>query len=53
LLGCDRDLPAARGCEASRLAGLGVVTVGVLHTDGVEHQGVAMKGPEGNEFDIN
>jgi hypothetical protein len=39
--------------EASRLAGLGAVAVGVLHTDGLDHYGVAMKDPEGNEFDIN
>jgi len=39
--------------EASRLAGLGAVTVGVLHTDGLDHYAVAMKDPEGNEFDIN
>lgn len=39
--------------EASRLAGPGAVTVGVLHTEGVDHYGVAMKDLEGNEFDIN
>jgi hypothetical protein len=26
---------------------------GVLQEDGVDHYGVAMKDPEGNEFDIN
>jgi hypothetical protein len=39
--------------EASRLADLGGVIVGVLNTDGLDHYGVAMKDPEGNEFDIN
>jgi hypothetical protein len=39
--------------EASRLAGLGGVIVGVLNTDGLDHYAVAMKDPEGNEFDIN
>jgi hypothetical protein len=39
--------------EASRLAGLGAVIVGVLNTDGLDHYAVAMKDPEGNEFDIN
>ena len=39
--------------EASRLAALGAVIVAVLQTDGLDHYGVAMKDPEGNEFDIN
>jgi Glyoxalase-like domain len=39
--------------EASRLAGLGAEIVRVLQTDGLDHYGVAMKDPEGNEFDIN
>jgi Glyoxalase-like domain len=38
---------------ASRLTGLGGVIVGVLNTDGLDHYAVAMKDPEGNEFDIN
>jgi hypothetical protein len=25
----------------------------VLHTEGLDHYGVAMQDPEGNEFDIN
>ena len=29
------------------------VIVAVLQTDGLDHYGVAMKDPEGNEFDIN
>jgi hypothetical protein len=39
--------------EASRLAGLGALLVGVLDTEGLDHYAVAMKDPEGNEFDIN
>ena len=35
------------------LAGLGAMIVGVLSTDGLDHYAVAMKDPEGNEFDIN
>jgi hypothetical protein len=39
--------------EAGRLAGLGALLVGVHDTEGLDHYGVAMKDPEGNEFDIN
>ena len=39
--------------EASRLAHLGAVLVDVLYTEGLDHYAVAMKDPEGNEFDIN
>ncbi len=39
--------------EASRLAGLGATTTGVLYQEGLDHYGVAMTDPEGNEFDIN
>jgi hypothetical protein len=39
--------------EAARLAGLGAQLVGALDNDGLDHYGVAMKDPEGNEFDIN
>jgi hypothetical protein len=39
--------------EAGRLAGLGALLVGVLDTEGLDHYAVAMKDPEGNEFDIN
>jgi hypothetical protein len=39
--------------EAARLAGLGAMIVGVLSTEGLDHYGVAMTDPEGNEFDIN
>ena len=39
--------------EAGRLADLGALLVGVLNTEGLDHYAVAMKDPEGNEFDIN
>ena len=39
--------------EARRLAGLGATMVGDLSGEGIDHYGVAMKDPEGNEFDIN
>jgi hypothetical protein len=39
--------------EAARLADLGALLVGVLETEGLDHYAVAMKDPEGNEFDIN
>ena len=39
--------------EAERLAGLGASMVRVLSEEGLDHYGVAMQDPEGNEFDIN
>jgi Glyoxalase-like domain len=39
--------------EAQRLAALGATIVRVLDTEGLDHYAVAMKDPEGNEFDIN
>ena len=39
--------------EARRLAGLGATIVRDLAQEGLDHYGVAMKDPEGNEFDIN
>jgi hypothetical protein len=39
--------------EAARLAGLGAVLLGALDSEGLDHYAVAMKDPEGNEFDIN
>ncbi|MGA3154272.1 MAG: VOC family protein [Streptosporangiaceae bacterium] len=39
--------------EAGRLADLGAVLIGVLNAEGLDHYAVAMKDPEGNEFDIN
>ena len=38
---------------AERLAGLGASVVRVLSQQGLDHYGVAMQDPEGNEFDIN
>jgi len=39
--------------EARRLAGLGATIVAPLGDEGLDHYAVAMKDPEGNEFDIN
>ena len=39
--------------EARRLSGLGATTVGVLSEEGLDHYAVAMRDPEGNEFDVN
>jgi len=39
--------------EARRLADLGAVILGALSEEGLDHYAVAMKDPEGNEFDIN
>jgi hypothetical protein len=39
--------------EASRLASLGATITRVLYQEGLDHYGVAMTDPEGNEFDIN
>ena len=39
--------------EAQRLAGLGASYVRVLSEEGLDHYGIAMQDPEGNEFDIN
>ena len=39
--------------EARRLADLGATVVRVLSEEGIDHYAVAMKDPEGNEFDIN
>jgi hypothetical protein len=39
--------------EARRLSDLGARMVGVLREEGIDHYAVAMKDPEGNEFDIN
>ena len=39
--------------EARRLAGRGATMVGILDEEGIDHYAVAMKDPEGNEFDIN
>jgi catechol 2,3-dioxygenase-like lactoylglutathione lyase family enzyme len=39
--------------EATRLAGLGATFLAALQQEGLDHYAVAMKDPEGNEFDIN
>jgi len=39
--------------EAQRLEALGATLVRVICEDGVDHYAVAMRDPEGNEFDIN
>jgi hypothetical protein len=39
--------------EARRLSDLGATMVGALSAEGIDHYAVAMKDPEGNEFDIN
>lgn len=36
--------------EVARLTALGGTTYRVLHTEGVDHYGVVMQDPEGNEF---
>jgi len=39
--------------EARRLVGLGATLVRELSEEGLDHYAVAMKDPEGNEFDVN
>jgi Glyoxalase-like domain len=39
--------------EARRLISLGATMIRVLEEEGLDHYAVAMKDPEGNEFDIN
>ena len=39
--------------EAERLVGLGASFVRALSEEDVDHYGLAMRDPEGNEFDIN
>jgi hypothetical protein len=39
--------------EARRLCDLGATMVRVSVQEDIDHYGVAMKDPEGNEFDIN
>ena len=54
----DRSLPLATrkervDAEARRLSDLGATRVGDLSEEAVDHYAVAMRDPEGNEFDIN
>jgi glyoxalase superfamily protein len=39
--------------EAERLVGLGASFVRALSEEGLDHNGVAMRDPKANEFDIN
>lgn len=39
--------------EADRLVRLGATRLEALFEEGVDHYGVAMRDPEGNEFDLN
>jgi Glyoxalase-like domain len=39
--------------EAQRLAALGATIVRVMYEEGLDHYGVSMADPEGNEFDLN
>ncbi|HWL35635.1 MAG TPA: VOC family protein [Frankiaceae bacterium] len=39
--------------EAARLVALGATLVGPLDSEGLDHYAVAMRDPEGNEFDVN
>jgi catechol 2,3-dioxygenase-like lactoylglutathione lyase family enzyme len=39
--------------EARRLTGLGATMAAALFEEGIDHYGVALRDPEGNEFDIN
>ncbi len=53
-----RDVPIETrkqrvNAEAERLAALGATIVGVFELDGIDHYAIAMRDPEGNEFDIN
>jgi Glyoxalase-like domain len=53
-----RDVPMATRmerihAEARRLTELGATMVQALAQEDLDHYGVAMKDPEGNEFDIN
>ncbi|HEX6932666.1 MAG TPA: VOC family protein [Streptosporangiaceae bacterium] len=53
-----RDLPLETrkqrvDAEAKRLCDLGATMTGSLSEEGLDHYAVAMKDPEGNEFDIN
>jgi hypothetical protein len=56
--GGDRSVPietrtARVDAEVQRLVGLGATMTRVLAEPGLDHYGVAMTDPEGNEFDVN
>ncbi len=53
-----RDIPletrrARVDAEAERLTQLGASVIGVRAEEGLDHYAIAMRDPEGNEFDIN
>jgi Glyoxalase-like domain len=53
-----RDVPIAIrrervDAEAARLVSIGATRIESLETEGVDHYAVAMRDPEGNEFDVN
>ena len=53
-----RELPPDVRCErveaeVGRLVALGATRGRVLSEEGMDHYAVAMRDPEGNEFDIN
>jgi hypothetical protein len=53
----DRSVPirerkAQVDAEVQRLVALGAVLVAEVNTEGLDHYGVAMIDPEGNEFDV-
>ena len=55
-IGQDIPRPMREACvraEAERLAGLGATIVRELTEPGLDHFGIAMTDPEGNEFDVN
>lgn len=57
-VGGGRDVPLATrkeriDAEVARLAALGATLVGPLDCEGLDHYAVAMRDPEGNEFDVN
>lgn len=57
-VGGGRDVPIETrkervDAEAARLVDLGARLLGPLDSEGLDHYAVAMKDPEGNEFDIN
>jgi Glyoxalase-like domain len=57
MVGGDRSVPIEErkrrvDAEVQRLAGLGATLIAEVDTEGLDHYGVAMADPEGNEFDI-
>lgn len=53
-----RDVPletrkARVDAEVDRLVAAGAIRAGEVPTEGIDHYAVAMRDPEGNEFDVN